>query len=335
MLDIPVLLILILVISLVFDFTNGANDSGNAIATVVSTKGLSPASAVIMAAVLNLAGAFLGTEVANTIGKGIVHAGMLQGCQTLVLTALLGAIGWNVLSWYLGLPSSSSHALIGGLCGAAVAYAGWHSLNYDVIVLKVLVPLVLSPLGGFIGGYVFMHALRRISRSMHPRSANNAFRKLTIVSAAFMATSHGMNDAQKTMGIMTLALFIFGQIPAMEVPLWVKLACALAISLGTATGGWKIIKTMGHKIFKMEKIHGFAAQTSAGLVISAASHFGAPISTTHVISSAIMGVGSSKRLSAVRWGVAQNMIVAWVLTIPATALFSALIFLILKVSGLV
>ena len=318
--DPVIVALIIVVVALIFDFTNGAHDSANAIATVVSTKVLSPKTAVLMAALLNFVGALVGTSVAHTVGSGIIHPDMVKGSQALVLAALVGAIFWNAFTWYLGLPSSSSHALIGGLIGSAVAHGGWATVNYTSILKKVVLPLFLSPMTGLIGGYLLMLLLAWLCRSANPRRANRAFRKLQIVSSAFMATSHGLNDAQKTMGIITLALFIFHLIPTMEVPLWVKMASASVMGLGTATGGWKIVKTMGHKIFKLEAIHGFAAETSAAMVIVAASSVGAPISTTHIISSTVLGVGASKRLSAVRWGVAGNMVVAWVLTIPMAAL---------------
>jgi PiT family inorganic phosphate transporter len=332
----PVLLLaVIVVVALVFDFTNGAHDSANAIATVVSTKVLSPRTAVMMAAVLNLIGAFLGTEVAQTIGSGIVQADMVRGCQALTLSALIGAIVWNLFTWYLGLPSSSSHALIGGLIGSALAYRGGAALNVVSIAEKVLLPLVFSPVAGLLTGYLLMLALSWGLRHAHPGRVNTAFRRLQIVSSAFMATSHGTNDAQKTMGIITLALFAGHHIPDMVVPDWVKVACALAMAFGTAMGGWKIVRTMGHKIFKLEAVHGFSAETAAAGVIFAASHLGAPISTTHTISASILGVGASKRLSAVRWGVAGNMVTAWVLTIPATAGIGAFAFIVLDVLGLV
>jgi len=329
------MLVAIVGVALFFDYTNGAHDSANAIATIVSTKVLSPKVAVVMAATLNFAGAFMGEQVAKTIGSGIVNADMVAGCQSLVLAALLGAIFWNLLTWYLGLPSSSSHALIGGLMGAAVAYSGFDALNLMSIVKKVIVPLVISPFAGFLGGYLIMVLLSWLFHKSKPRKVNTLFRKLQIVSSAFMATSHGQNDAQKTMGIITLALFIFHEIPEIHVPIWVKICCALAMGLGTATGGWKIVKTMGHKIFKLEPIHGCAAETAAAMVITGASHFGAPISTTHVISTSVLGVGSSKRLSAVRWGVAGNMVVAWVITIPAAGLVAALAFYALSLLGVV
>lgn len=326
MFEIPILLVLIVLVALVFDFTNGAHDCANAIATVVSTKVLSPRTAVIMAAVLNLAGALLGTEVAKTLGSGIVHPEVVVGSHVLVLAALVGAIAWNLITWYFGIPSSSSHALIGGLIGAAVADAGFSSLNGISIVQKVLLPLVISPLSGFAAGFACMWLIYWLLARANRGLVNRSFRKLQILSAGFMATSHGLNDAQKTMGIITLALVVFGQLETVEVPLWVKLACASAMAMGTAIGGWKIVRTMGHRIFKLEPVHGFAAETSAALVISGASMVGAPISTTHTITACIFGVGSTKRLSAVRWGVAGHLVVAWILTIPAAAFISWISF---------
>lgn len=331
--SLPLALVMIVLVALIFDYTNGAHDSANAIATIVSTKVLSPKTAVFMAACLDFLGALVGTKVAATIGTGIVHPGMVEGCHSLILAALLGAIFWNVLTWFFGLPSSSSHSLIGGLIGSAIAYGGWNTLNYRSINEKVILPLIFSPLAGLIVGYLLMVLLAWICNNVHPRKCNAIFRKIQVVSSAFMATSHGLNDAQKTMGIVTLALFLFHEIPTMEVPLWVKLMCAAAMGTGTATGGWKIIKTMGHKIFKLEAIHGFAAETSAATVIIAASAIGAPISTTHTIASTVLGVGASKRLSAVRWGIAGNMVVAWVLTIPASASVAALCLYLLRISG--
>ncbi|MHC1751627.1 inorganic phosphate transporter [Humidesulfovibrio sp.] len=332
--DVSMMLVAIVALALFFDYTNGAHDSANAIATIVSTKVLSPKVAVLMAATLNLIGAFMGEQVAKTMGSGIVNAEVVAGCQGIVLAALIGAILWNLLTWYLGLPSSSSHALIGGLIGAAIAYSGFEALNFISIIRKVIIPLVLSPLAGFLGGYLLMVLLSWLFHKAKPRNVNSLFRKLQIVSSAFMATSHGQNDAQKTMGIITLALFLSHQIPEIHVPLWVKISCALAMGLGTATGGWKIVKTMGHKIFKLEPVHGCAAETAAAIVITGASHFGAPISTTHVISTAVLGVGASKRLSAVRWGVAGSMVLAWIITIPASGLVAGLSFLLLQHLGL-
>ena len=317
MFEVPLLLALIVLVALVFDFTNGAHDCANAIATVVSTKVVTPRFAVGMAALLNLGGALLGTEVAKTLGSGIVLPQVVEGSHVLVLAALVGAIAWNCITWYYGIPSSSSHALIGGLIGAAVAAQGFDALNVSGIVDKVLIPLVGSPLAGYAAGFLIMWLIYWIFGHVHRRRVNWTFRHLQLVSAGFMATSHGLNDAQKTMGIVTLALVFFGEIDSVEVPLWVKLACAGAMDLGTAVGGWKIVKTMGHRIFKLEPVHGFAAESSAALVITGASMLGAPVSTTHTISACIFGVGSTKRLSAVRWNVAGNLVTAWILTLPA------------------
>lgn len=328
------LCILIVVLALVFDYINGFHDTANAIATVVSTRVLSPKLAVLMAAILNFTGALMGTAVAKTIGSGIVNLDVIKGCQGLVLAALTGAIIWNLITWSLGLPSSSSHALIGGLIGAAIAYRGIITLNFKSIYEKVLIPLVVSPLAGFIGGFLFMLFLLWVFGRLHPAVIKKIFGKLQIFSSAFMALSHGSNDAQKSMGIITLALYIFHYIPSITVPLWVMLSCAFAMAIGTATGGWRIIKTMGHKIFKLETIHGFAAETSAAMVIHFAAVFGAPVSTTHVISSSILGVGATKRLNAVKWGIAGNIIVAWILTIPASALIAAVVFKIVDWVGL-
>lgn len=332
--DLPLLLILIVIVALVFDFTNGAHDSANAIATVVSTKVLSPRTAVIMAAVLNLCGAMLGDQVATTLGRDVVNPDVVAGSQALVLAALIGAIAWNLITWYGGIPSSSSHALIGGLIGAAVAHAGFSSLNGPSIGEKILLPLVLSPLAGFLAGFLMMNLITVLFWHVNRHKANGVFHHLQVLSAAFMATSHGLNDAQKTMGIITLALFLFGEIDTIHVPFWVKISCATAMACGTAMGGWKIIKTMGHKIFKLEPVHGFAAETSASLVIVGASLFGAPVSTTHTITASIFGVGSTKRLSAVHWGLAGNLVLAWVLTIPAAGIMGALSFFVLHLLGL-
>ncbi|MEI7435953.1 MAG: inorganic phosphate transporter [bacterium] len=330
MLEFPLLLLCIIIIALVFDYTNGANDTGNVIATVIATRALTPKQAVVMAALLNFSGALVGDKVALTVGTGILNTDLIMNCKVLVLAALLGAISWNVTTWMLGLPSSSSHALVGGLIGAGVAYGGWGTLEYASIFWKVIVPIVASPLAGFIVGYFVTLGLAWLCVKAKPKPANRAFRRLQIISASVMAFSHGMNDAQKTMGIITLALFIFGRIPVIAVPLWVKIACAVVMMLGTVTGGWKIVKTLGSKFFNMEPLHGFAIQTAAALVIEGATHFGAPISTTHVISSSVLGSGSVRNISAVRWGMAGKMITAWFLTLPAAALVGALMFWLLQ-----
>ncbi|MDR3320627.1 MAG: inorganic phosphate transporter [Desulfovibrio sp.] len=333
MFDVSFLLIVIVLVALIFDFTNGAHDCANAIATVVSTKVVTPRFAVGAAALLNLCGALVGTEVAMTLGGGIVVPEVVESSHFLVLAALSGAIAWNLVTWYFGIPSSSSHALIGGLIGAATAHAGFWALNWKGIVYKVLMPLVASPVLGFAIGMAFMWCIYRVCANLHRARGNTLFRRLQIVSAGLMATSHGLNDAQKTMGIITLTLLIFGKTDSLEVPLWVKLVCAGAMSLGTAFGGWKIVKTMGHRIFKMEPIHGFVAETSAALVISSASFFGAPVSTTHTISACIFGVGSTRCLSAVRWPLAGHMMTAWILTIPATGLIGFISYRIFILFG--
>jgi PiT family inorganic phosphate transporter len=330
--DLQILLWVTVAIALFFDVTNGIHDSANAIATVVSTKVLSPIVAVCMAASLNFIGAFIGTKVAHTIGSGIVSPDLVTGCQEIVLAALLGAISWNLITWYLGMPSSSSHALIGGLIGATINYRGWALVKWENIIDKVIIPLFMSPLAGFIGGYLLMLLIAGIFRNIKPQKGHKLFKVMQVFSSGFMATSHGMNDAQKTMGIITLALYSSNQIVDMTIPVWVKLASALAMLLGTSIGGWRIIKTMGHKIFKMEPMHGFAAETAAASVIMTASALGAPISTTHAISSSVMGVGAAKRVSSVRWGVVGNMIIAWIVTIPAAAVTASLCFEVMKLT---
>jgi PiT family inorganic phosphate transporter len=324
---------LVVVLALVFDFINGFHDTANAIAASVSTGVLTPRTAILMAATLNFVGALLGTEVAKTIGKGIIdtqiiESGAIAG-QWVVVAALLSAITWNLLTWWWGLPSSSSHAIIGGMIGAAVAGYGWSKLHW-LGVERIFIFLVASPIIGGLVSFVIMVSLMWLFRSALPSFVTNLFRPLQVVAAGFMALSHGMNDAQKAMGIITLALLTGGLIPTFEVPLWVKLAAAAAMALGTSAGGWKIIKTMGTRIVKLQPINGFASDTAAALTISTASHFGLPVSTTHVVSGAIMGVGATKRVSAVRWGVAGNMVLAWVFTIPITASLAAGIFYVLR-----
>jgi PiT family inorganic phosphate transporter len=311
------ILAVVIGIALIFDFINGMHDSANAIATVVSTRVLSPRVAIIMAAVLNFAGAFLSTAVAKTIGKGIVDPALVT--SGIVAAAMLAAIVWNLLTWFYGIPSSSSHALIGGVMGAAVSYHGIHSLNWHGLT-TIITALVVSPILGLLGGYFLMIAIMWAFRKVHAGMINRVFKVLQIVSASFMAVSHGSNDAQKVMGVITMALFGMGYISTFQVPVWVIAVCATAMALGTAVGGWRIIKTLGVRMIKLAPVNGFAAESAASLIILAASHTGTPVSTTHVISSTILGVGTAKRVSAVRWGVAGNMLVAWILTIPASAL---------------
>jgi inorganic phosphate transporter, PiT family len=312
------LLIVVIGLAIAFDYINGFHDTANAIATSVSTRALRPSHAILMSATANFVGALTGTAVAKTIASGIATTPSGDEGQIVVAAALVGAITWNLITWRLGIPSSSSHALIGGLMGAAIAASGVESLNGPGIMEKVLVPLVASPILGVLIGFGLMVFLLNVFRRAHPKRINDRFRRLQVISAAYMAFSHGSNDAQKTMGIITLALVAGGVLAEPTVPLWVILVAATAISLGTAAGGWRIIKTMGQRVVKLDPVHGFAAETTAATIIIGASTFGMPVSTTHVISSAIIGVGASDRFSAVRWGVAGNIVTAWVLTIPAS-----------------
>ena len=319
--DPTVMLIVVVVLALAFDFSNGWHDSANAIATVVSTHVLNPAQAVLLAAVLNIAGAFMSTAVAKMIGGGIVEASLIN--QETVAAALVGAIVWNTLTLLLGLPTSSSHALIGGLVGGTLAQnAG--AVKFTGL-RAVLEALLLSPLMGFVLGYAVILAIYWLVHRVHRGKANLAFRRLQLVSASLMAFSHGANDAQKAMGIITLALVSAGQIQQMIVPSWVILSCAVAMGLGTAAGGWRIIRTLGMRIITMEPVHGFAAETTSATVIFLASHLGIPVSTTHNISAAIMGVGAARRINAIKWTVVERMIWAWILTIPVTALIAYLL----------
>lgn len=451
MLSLSLLLVLVVVCALAFDYINGFHDTANAIATVVSTRVLSPRKAIIMAACLNFVGALFSTQVAITVASGLLDTARFQlvdlhqpatfaaklknpdsplsrylaeqlsaptqgllgqyptGCapskelqeavvadlnriitrtdlysdarfagialhaktvakakeagklkpeelantnrallekaypqeldsnqqafQVVILAAILGAIVWNLITWKYGIPSSSSHALIGGLCGAALIHGGLPSVLWGGIVKKVLIPLVGSPAMGFVIGFIIMAVIFKTLAHVHPGRVSASFRHLQILSAAAMAFTHGLNDAQKSMGIITMALVSARMIPEPVVPTWVVLSCAVAMALGTSVGGWRIIKTMGHKIIRLEPVHGFAAETSSAIVLFVTSHFGMPVSTTHVISGSIFGVGASKRLSAVRWGVAQSMVMAWVLTLPAAGLVAALSYELLMLLG--
>lgn len=331
------LFVFVLLAAFVFEYINGFHDTANAIATVVSTKVLTPRMAIVWAAAWNLIGALLGTAVAQTISGGLVDAQIVT--MLTVLCALVSAIVWGLLTWWLGLPSSSSHALIGGLCGAAVATAhgDWSVLKWSSgLWPKVVLPMFSSPLLGFVGGMILMFLLNVFLRKASPRLVQAIFGKAQLLSAGFMGYGHGSNDAQKTMGIITLALFtgtstgVFDHLPAWAsflrvhefktIPHWVIFTCAAMMAAGTAAGGWRIIRTMGHKMVKMQPVHGFAAETTAALVIHGASTLGVPVSTTHVIATSIMGVGATKRLSAVKWGVVERIVWAWVLTLPVTGL---------------
>lgn len=315
------LVVLVVAVALTFDYTNGFHDAANAIATSVSTRALTPRVALVMAAVMNFVGALLGEGVAKTIGNGIIEPPGGTHGLVVVFSGLLGAIIWNIVTWWLGLPSSSSHALIGGLMGAGIASAT--QVQWDVIGSKVVIPMILSPLVGFGLAYLLMLAIMWGFRNSNPHRTNRRFRLAQTVSAAAMALGHGLQDAQKTMGVIVLALVAGGYHEGTDIPLWVKLAAATMISLGTYSGGWRIMRTLGRRVIELDPPRGFAAETvAAGVLYTTAFIFKAPISTTHTITSAIMGVGATKRLSAVRWGVAGNILVAWVLTIPMAALMA-------------
>jgi inorganic phosphate transporter, PiT family len=310
------LLVVVILLSTIFDFINGFHDTANAIATSVSTRVLSPKVAVAMAAVLNMVGALTGTAVAKTVGAGLVDASVVT--QVTVISALLAAIIWDVFTWYFGLPTSSSHAILSALVGAGVATAG-PGIIIMKGVYKILIGLFFSPIAGLILGFLLMLLLYRLFKHVSHSRVNKTFNRLQIVSAAYMAFSHGNNDAQKTMGIVTMALVSYYKLPTFDVPLWVIVLCASAMALGTALGGWRIIKTLGVRLVSLRPIHGFAAEAAAGTIIEIASRIGLPLSTTHVISSTVMGVGASKRLSAVRWGIGSDIVVAWIITLPACA----------------
>ena len=330
--SITMLLLLAVIISaLVFEFINGFHDCANAIVTVVSTKVLAPKQAVLFGASLEFIGALTGTHVAKTIGAGIVNGEMVT--LTVILCALLSAIIWNLFTWWLGLPSSSSHALIGGLLGATLVKAGSGAIHFKTLFEKVIIPMFTSPVLGFSVGFIVMLLIAWFIYKIkaRPDAVNKNFRKLQLLSSGLMALSHGSNDAQKTMGIITLALLAGGILKTsptgdFDIPIYVILACALTMACGTMNGGWKIIKTMGHKIIKLKPVHGFAAETTAAGLILTASHFGIPLSTTHVISTSIMGVGSTFHAHAVKWRIVGNIVIAWVLTIPVCVVISALIY---------
>lgn len=322
-----VMLVLVIIAALAFDYINGFHDTANAIATCVSTRALTVKTAIFMAAFLNFAGAMISTKVAATIGKGIVDSANVT--QMVILAGILGAIIWNLITWYYGLPSSSSHAIIGGIAGAVLAHAGAKALHWAGLK-KIVLALIISPIVGTIIGFIFMVIIYWTFRNKSPSGLNKGFRRLQVVSAAFMAFSHGTADAQKSMGVITMALLSYGTITTFAVPTWVKLACAIAMGLGTAAGGWRIIKTVGHDFVKLQPVHGFCVETASAAVILGASSVGMPVSTTHVITSTILGVGLSKRMSAVNWTVAQRIIVAWVLTIPSSAIVAYACYLLMS-----
>jgi inorganic phosphate transporter, PiT family len=328
-----VILVIVVITALAFDFTNGFHDTANVVATSISTRALSPRVAVGLAAILNFAGAFISLKVAATIAKGIVDTGAVT--TTIVFAGLVGAIAWNVLTWYFGLPSSSSHALIGGVVGAMFVAKGAGAVNGDGLLSSVIVPALIAPVLAFVAAGAAILITYRIVGAMRPGPTTRGFRLGQVISGNMLALSHGTNDAQKTMGVITLALVASGHIAKshVHVPTWVVASAATAIALGTYVGGWRIIKTMGMRIIKMDSAQGFSAQSAGATVILASSHFGYPLSTTHVISGGIMGAGAAKRLSAVRWGVAGNIAGAWVLTLPAAAAIGGAVWGITRVFG--
>jgi PiT family inorganic phosphate transporter len=318
------LLVVTIVIALAFDFTNGFHDTANAVATSVSTRALSPRLAVFIAAVANLGGAFVTTAVAKTVGKGVIDSGLAN--SRTVLAAVIGAIAWNLLTWWFGLPSSSSHALIGGLVGAALAQSGEKGVQWHGLAHKVVIPALWAPTIAFAAAFLLLLLIFWLLQRLTPGVANRSFRFGQLATGTWVAFTHGANDAQKTMGVIALALYSHGSISSFYIPTWVKIAAGVAIGAGTYAGGWRIMRTLGHRVFQMDPPAGFAAQASAGAVIWASTKYGYPLSTTHVVSGAVMGAGATKRLSAVRWGVAGNIVFAWVLTIPAAAAVAALLW---------
>jgi PiT family inorganic phosphate transporter len=319
-----ILLVVIVVVAISFDFTNGFQDTANAVALTVSTRALPPRIAVLVAAAANLAGAFTTVAVAKTVGKGIIDTGLAT--EHTILAALIGAILWNLVVWRLGLPSSSSHALIGGLIGAALAQSGSKGVQWHGLAHKVLIPAVFSPMFGFVAAFCLLLGIYWLFARATPRLVNRGFRLGQIASGTWVAFVHGANDAQKTMGVIALALYEHGTISHFYIPTWVKVAAGLAIGAGTYAGGWRVMRTLGQRVFKIDPPSGFAAQAAGGTILYIATRLGYPVSTTHTISGAVMGAGATKRFSAVRWGVAGNIVRAWIFTIPATATIAALVY---------
>ena len=318
------LLVAVIVVGLGFDFTNGFHDTANYVATWVGTRAVTPRLAVAISAAANLAGAFVTTAVAKTVGKGIIDTGLAT--EKTVLAALFGAIAWNLLTWRLGLPSSSTHALIGGLVGAALVQSGSAGVQWHGLWEKVALPALASPIAGFVGAFVLMVVIYRVFFGLSPGVAHRGFRYGQLLSGTWVAFTHGANDAQKTMGVIALALYTNGTISHFYVPAWVKIAAGLTIAAGTYAGGWRIIRTLGQRIYKLQPENGFAAQISAGSTLWLGTHYGFPISTTHVVTGSVMGAGATRRISAVRWGVAGNIAFAWILTLPAAGLVAAALF---------
>ncbi|MCW2923220.1 MAG: phosphate transporter [Thermoleophilia bacterium] len=329
-------LVMLIVLAIVFDFTNGFHDTANSIATMVGTRALSPKVAVAYAAILNFAGAMVGVEIAATIGKGIITATQDVVTLDIALAGLTGAIVWNLVTWFYGLPSSSSHALVGGLVGAALA-AGkpviWNAPEHSGVVGKVIVPSLVAPAIGLVGCMVLMLILMRTLKGINPRTGNRAFKRAQILSGGFLSFTHGQNDGQKTMGVMMLGLIAAGQLsPTSGPPLWVRVSAGLAMGLGTYAGGWKIIKTLGGKIVKMSPMQGFSASVAAATILKVAEHNGFPLSTTHTVTGCVLGAGSAKRLSSVRWTVVGEIVTAWVMTLPMAAIVGAAAYLITDIS---
>jgi PiT family inorganic phosphate transporter len=318
------LLVVVVAVALAFDFTNGFHDTANYVATWVGTRALSPRLAVAIAAAANLAGAFATTAVAKTVGKGIIDTGLAN--EKTVLAALLGAIAWNLVTWRLGLPSSSTHALIGGLVGAALVQSGYKGVQWHGVVEKVVIPGLASPAIGFALAFLLMLLIYRVFFRLSPGVANRGFRLGQLASGTWVAFTHGANDAQKTMGVIALALYAHGNIDEFFIPTWVKIAAGLTIAAGTYAGGWRIIRTLGQRIYKMQPEHGFAAQLAAGSTLWLGTHYGFPISTTQVVTGSVMGAGATRRVSAVRWGLAGNIAAAWILTLPAAGLVAATLY---------
>ena len=330
--DIPLLLIVIVAFALLFDYTNGFHDTANAVATVILTRVLPPTFAILMCAVLNFAGAFASQKVAKYIAKGVLDTGIAT--QEVILAAVIGAIAWNVLTWYFGIPSSSSHAIIGGLVGAAVVFKGTHAVHWMGVLKQVVLPMVFSPLIGCVIAFSLMTLLFGLFANTRPAKVNGLFSWLQRLSAAGVAFNHGQNDAQKTMGVITLALVSFHlHSKSAGIPTWVIASCATAMGLGTLSGGWRIIKTLGTRIIDLKPINGFAAETAASVVLATASALSMPVSTTHIVCGSIFGVGIAKRLNEVRWPIAQRMVTAWVFTLPGAALVAGLSFFVIQLTG--
>ncbi|MFE8696207.1 anion permease [Cytobacillus sp. FJAT-53684] len=324
-----IITILIVVMALTFDFINGFHDTANAIATAVSTKALKPRHAIILAAVMNFVGAMTFTGVAKTITKDIVDPFTLENGSLVILAALISAVFWNLLTWYYGIPSSSSHAIIGSIAGAAIAAAGFAALNYQGF-LKIIQALIFSPLIAFTVGFIVYSIFKVVFKHNNLTKTNRNFRIIQIFTAALQSYTHGTNDAQKAMGIITMALIANNYVTDTDIPFWVQFSCALAMGLGTSVGGWKIIKTVGGKIMKIRPVNGVAADLTGAMIIFGSTLIHLPVSTTHVISSSILGVGSAHRLKGVKWGTAQRMLITWVITLPISATIAGLIYLLLN-----